>query len=168
MLDDQTKNYIPPQSPVLIQPGDKGFETVGKAYNRWIWMYKDWAKRKKKIVNPDTNWDLNKKPMSQSEIKKKMKNLYLTEWEEFSVSEKEEIKGGLSSGMNLYDIAKHHDRKGYYDPVDFVSSLKKELEMGIKVEMEHTNSKKIAKEIAMDHLYEDPSYYTNLKKIEKD
>jgi len=168
MINDQTKNYIPPQSPVLIQPGDKGFETVGKAYNRWIWMYKDWAKRKKKIVNPDANWDLNQKPMSQSEIKKKMKNLYLKEWEEFSVSESEKIPGGLSAGMSLYDIAKHHDRKGYYHPDNFVSSLKKELAMGIKIEMEHTNSKKVAREIAMDHLYEDPNYYTKLKKIEKD
>ena len=32
--------------------------------------------------------------------------------------------------------------------------------------MEHTNDKKIASEIALDHLYEDPKYYTKLKKIE--
>lgn len=44
---------------------------------------------------------------------------------------------------------------------------KKELAMGIEVEMEHTNDKAIAKEIALDHLTEDPKYYTKLKKVEK-
>jgi hypothetical protein len=45
---------------------------------------------------------------------------------------------------------------------------KDELAMGLKVEMEHTKSKKIAKEIALDHLAEDPKYYTKLKKIHED
>jgi len=40
--------------------------------------------------------------------------------------------------------------------------------MGIKVELEHTNSKKLAKEIAMDHLAEIPDYYARLKKMEKE
>jgi hypothetical protein len=47
-----------------------------------------------------------------------------------------------------------------------ISFLKKELNKGIKVEMEHTDNKSIAKEIAMDHLWEDPNYYIKLKKIE--
>lgn len=42
----------------------------------------------------------------------------------------------------------------------------KELEMGIKVEKEHTKSMVIAKLIAKDHLKEDPKYYTKLKKVE--
>lgn len=42
----------------------------------------------------------------------------------------------------------------------------KQLAMGIKVELEHTNDPKLAREIAMDHLKEDPRYYTKLKKIE--
>ena len=37
---------------------------------------------------------------------------------------------------------------------------------GVKVEMEHTNDESIAKEISMDHLFEDPNYYTKLKKVE--
>ena len=41
-----------------------------------------------------------------------------------------------------------------------------QLKMGIKVEMEHTNDKKIAKKIAKDHLVETPDYYTRLKKME--
>jgi hypothetical protein len=38
----------------------------------------------------------------------------------------------------------------------------KELSKGIKIEMEHTKQYTIAKEIASDHLKEDPKYYTKL------
>lgn len=44
----------------------------------------------------------------------------------------------------------------------------KEIETGIKVEMEHTGDPKLAKEIAMDHLMEFPDYYTRLLKMEKE
>ena len=71
---------------------------------------------------------------------------------------KESIKGGLSDNKTIDDIAKKHK-------VD-VDLLKIQLNNGIEVEMEHTKSKKIATEIALDHLYEDPKYYTKLKKIE--
>ena len=40
------------------------------------------------------------------------------------------------------------------------------LEDGIKVEMEHTSSRSIATEIAMDHLTEDKEYYEKLEEIE--
>jgi len=46
-----------------------------------------------------------------------------------------------------------------YDP--------KQLEMGIAVEMEHTNNKSIAETIAKHHLAEVPDYYTKLKKVEE-
>jgi len=39
-----------------------------------------------------------------------------------------------------------------------------QLSIGIQVEMEHTNDHEIAQEIAMDHLTEDPEYYTKLIK----
>ena len=41
---------------------------------------------------------------------------------------------------------------------------KKQLKMGIKTEMEHTYSRKIAKMIAKAHLIEFPNYYTKLRK----
>jgi len=44
---------------------------------------------------------------------------------------------------------------------------KKQLEMGIKAELEHTKSRRIAKEIAKDHLVEFPKYYTELRKMER-
>lgn len=42
----------------------------------------------------------------------------------------------------------------------------KQLEMGIKVEHEHTKSSNLAKNIALQHLDEIPDYYTRLKKVE--
>lgn len=42
----------------------------------------------------------------------------------------------------------------------------KDLREGTKVEMEHTKDRRIAREIAMDHLTEDPLYYKKLKKVE--
>lgn len=42
--------------------------------------------------------------------------------------------------------------------------LDKQLKMGIKVEMEHTKDKVIARMIALDHLREYPDYYTRLKR----
>lgn len=45
-------------------------------------------------------------------------------------------------------------------PANVKSVDPKQLQMGIKVEMEHTNSKEKAKKIA---LAEDPKYYSKLK-----
>lgn len=63
----------------------------------------------------------------------------------------------LSKGKTLEDIARLHN-------VD-ISELKNELIAGIGVEKEHTSSEKIAHRIAMDHLTEDPKYYSKLRKI---
>lgn len=162
-----TGSYIPPQSPIAIQPGDKGFEIVGKGYNRWLWTFPDWKKGKKKIINPATNWELNAKPMSPAEIKKKMKGLYLQE------DSDERIEGGISSGKNLRDIAIMHTYDDSMDHVDreaiekMLSHLEKQLQMGIGVEMEHTDDEALAAEIAKDHLVEDPDYYTKLQKVEE-
>lgn len=45
--------------------------------------------------------------------------------------------------------------------------IEKQLEAGIKVEHEHTSKLKVARQIALAHLGEDPDYYKKLKKIEK-
>jgi len=71
-----------------------------------------------------------------------MKIIKTTKWEE-------KIPGGLAEGKN---------------PKDF---NQEQLQKGIKVEVEHTPDKNKAKEIAMDHLTEDPKYYDKLEKMEK-
>jgi len=48
-------------------------------------------------------------------------------------------------------------------PTDF---SKKALAKGMKVELEHTSDPSLAREIAMDHLTEDPQYYDKLESIE--
>jgi len=58
----------------------------------------------------------------------------------------QEIEGGLADDMS---------------PSDFNPE---QLEAGIEVELEHTDSHSIAQEIAMDHLSEDPNYYKKLEK----
>ena len=82
------------------------------------------------------------------------------------------LEGGLADGKTLMDLAQKH---AYDDSTDSTSkdkikemykNLKLELDKGIKVEMEHTKSRVKAKEIAMDHLFEDPNYYKKIKKIE--
>jgi hypothetical protein len=77
------------------------------------------------------------------------------------------IKGGLSSGKTLKDLSKKHsdkNSKGSFGKM--YKHLQNQLKKGVKVEMEHTNDESIAKEISMDHLFEDPNYYTKLKKVE--
>lgn len=48
-----------------------------------------------------------------------------------------------------------------------VSYIKKQLENGTKVELEHTTNKKLAKIIASQHIDEIPNYYQMLKKVEQ-
>lgn len=45
--------------------------------------------------------------------------------------------------------------------------ISKQIRIGTKVEMEHTSDKNKARKIAIDHLHEDPRYYTALGKMEK-
>lgn len=61
------------------------------------------------------------------------------------IKENEKLKGGLADNRPDSDFDE------------------KELKKGIKIEMEHTKNEKIAKEIAKDHLTEDPNYYKKLK-----
>lgn len=71
----------------------------------------------------------------------------------------EKIKGGLADNKTLKDVATHHKVE--------LKSLRKEFITGLEVEMEHTDDEEVAEEIAKDHLWEDPNYYTKLKKVEK-
>jgi len=70
----------------------------------------------------------------------------------------EKLEGGVADSKSLDELAKKHK-------VD-VKILTKQFNKGIKVEMEHTDNKQMAKEIAMDHISEDPKYYDKLSKME--
>ena len=66
----------------------------------------------------------------------------------------DDFEGGLSEGR------KKKEPKQALHPNQIHPS---ELRMGIKVEMEHTDDPKKAEKIALDHLAENPYYYTALK-----
>ena len=77
-----------------------------------------------------------------------------------SVKDDNEIKGGLADKISIEELSKKHKVS--------VDEIVEQLLKGIEVELEHTNDKDKAKEIAMDHLFEMPDYYTKLKKMEND
>jgi len=76
---------------------------------------------------------------------------------------KEKIKGGKADNLTPQDLARKHSL--------FIGTIEKEIDLGIEIEMEHTTDKEKAREIAMDHIFEFPDYYSNkrygLKKMEK-
>lgn len=69
--------------------------------------------------------------------------------------------------MTLNDIAKLHCKKDS-ELKNMILHLQNQLKDGIKVEMEHTSDISKCREIAMDHLTEDPNYYIKLKGIESE
>jgi hypothetical protein len=75
------------------------------------------------------------------------------------IKEEDSIPGGLAKGMTLNDIAEKHGVS--------VDILVAEFKKGIQTEMEHTTDREMAKEITMDHLFEDPKYYTKLATVEE-
>lgn len=67
-------------------------------------------------------------------------------------------KGGLADDASLQDIANKHGA-----PLELIQLM---MKWGLDVEMEHTEDPAMAKEIAMDHLMEDPIYYKKLREME--
>ena len=85
--------------------------------------------------------------------------------------ETESLPGGKADEKTLLDLAIKHSFK---DKVlttghkinSLLGTLKSEFKKGLQVEMEHTDDVKLAREITLDHLDEDPHYYSKLKKME--
>lgn len=72
----------------------------------------------------------------------------------------DKLKGGAADNMTLNDVAKKVKTN--------LRDLKKQMDMGVPDEMEHTDDPEIAKEITKDHLSKDPKYYSKEKKMEKE
>lgn len=71
----------------------------------------------------------------------------------------EAVLNGLAKGKTPQDLADKHGVS--------LDQIEQQISAGVEVELEHTKDRSVAKEIAMDHLFEDPEYYTKLKSIEK-
>ena len=65
---------------------------------------------------------------------------------------------GVAAGYTPEQIA---DRHGVS-----IKKIMKQIEMGVNVEKEHTDNEQTAMKIAMDHVFEDPKYYSKLSKME--
>lgn len=84
----------------------------------------------------------------------------MMKYKDFIKERTETLLGGLADNKTCSDIAKKHGVS--------VDVIMKQLKKGIQVEMEHTADKNKAKEIAKDHLFEIPDYYSRLDKMEKE
>jgi hypothetical protein len=71
----------------------------------------------------------------------------------------EEEPKDMKGHKSLMQLSKKHNVP--------LSSLKKQLKMGMEVEREHTKNEDMALDIALQHLGEIPDYYTKLKQVEK-
>jgi hypothetical protein len=69
-----------------------------------------------------------------------------------------EVRGENEESSCIEDLATRHGVS--------LEEITNQLEMGLKVEMEHTEDMDVAKKIALDHLGENPHYYTKLAKME--
>ena len=91
--------------------------------------------------------------------------------ESFKTQEDIPILRDFLTNLNLNEVTEEDvDTTGLADKkgTDEGDVHPEQLLMGIKVEMEHTKDKSLAKQIALDHLTEVPDYYTRLVKMEKD
>lgn len=70
----------------------------------------------------------------------------------------DKVPGGKADKLTAEDIARKHKVS--------VGDIRAQLAKGVKVELEHTNDKKLAEEIALDHLTEFPYYYNMLEYME--
>lgn len=76
------------------------------------------------------------------------------------MARKDILKGGKADNLTIKDIANMHS----VSEDDILQQLLK----GIEIELEHTDDRDLAYEIALDHLFEIPDYYDRLEKMEKD
>jgi hypothetical protein len=121
---------------------DKCYYKVKRRYKVWPSAYASGALSKCRKVGA-ANWG-----------NKSKKNESLDE--EFIPGGESSKYGQVSVEAMIEAIAKEHDVS--------VEQIEKEFEMGVKEEMEHADEELIAKEIALDHLVEDPEYYTKLER----
>lgn len=77
---------------------------------------------------------------------------------ESSSQEIEQLIGGVSDGKYIPEIAEKHGVDESY--------IEEQIRKGINVEMEHTDARAKAEEIAKDHLWESAEYYEELEKME--
>ena len=146
MKNDTQNINEEPNDPLIGDPRMKG--------RRWqIDPYYDDHKAFSKIQKPIKK----QKPMPDNKFKRidEFDKWIDTEHNDWDVSYREFYEDIIAEQVNALT-------GGVGDTTAPSNVNTKELAIGVQVEMEHTNDPKIATEIAMDHLTEDPEYYTKL------
>ena len=100
--------------------------------------------------------DNSKVGCTKGSVKKYLAALYANA----DVNEANTLKGGKADKLSVEEIAKKFGVS--------VEKIKAQIKKGVNVEMEHTDNKEKATEIATDHVSEFPDYYDRLDKMEKD
>lgn len=85
-------------------------------------------------------------------------DLFKQEWNRFKKGIFAEDDKLDKPELTIPELAKKHNVS--------VEEIKSQLNKGITVELEHTSKRDVAREIALDHLAEDPKYYDKLDKAE--
>jgi hypothetical protein len=119
---------------------DACYHKVRSRYDVWPSAYASGALVKCRKVGAK-NWGNSKKNESLDE--------------EFIPGGESSKYGQVSVDEMIQGIAEEHG----VDP----EQIRSEFEMGVEEEMEHAEEELIAQEIALDHLVEDPEYYTKLE-----
>jgi len=101
-------------------------------------------------ISSDVKSSMKSSGIKTDQVKKNFKS---TKIKDIKV-EANEIKGGKADNLTIDDLAKKHKVS--------VEKIKKEIEIGKKIEREHVGKDTSkATEIAMDHVFEFPDYYSN-------
>ena len=132
---------------------DACYHKVRSRYDVWPSAYASGALVKCRKVGAK-NWGNSKKEQLQAVIEDEVTKI-LQEKEE-----KDYIPGGLTDKLTGSMEDKHKQLAKMHNVG--LEDIEKEVSKGVKVEMEHTNDENIAHEIAMDHVFEDPKYYSKL------
>ncbi|MFA5154131.1 MAG: DUF5661 family protein, partial [Clostridia bacterium] len=135
---------------------DKGLPAMEEKLKDTIPTFEDWYSQIKfntvgGYILPDGTKGLGKKSMTDW-----FKKLYNNRFGDKS----QILQGGIADNKTIESIAKKHN-------IDNMFYAYAQLKKGVSVEMEHTNNKDIAKEIALDHLSESMDYYNELEKMEE-
>ena len=114
-----------------------------------------WSQKYKNSIDCNNPKGFSQKAHCQGKKKKLKENL--TEAERTIMAKLRDLAKKYAQGDSKDETSKEKIEKIYQD-------LKKQFNMGVKVEKEHKSGD--PKLIALDHLSEDPKYYSKLKKIE--
>jgi hypothetical protein len=121
-------------------------------------MEEKWSEKYKKSIDCNNPRGFSQRAHCQGR-KKKLKES-INEAVRTELAQLKDLARKFSKGKSEKQAEKEKIEKMFV-------TLQRQLKKGMKVEMEHEMGLKKAKEIALDHLKENPYYYDDLEKVEK-